>query len=33
VVIDAMDTKTVQPDEYIIKEGDAGEELYIVESG
>jgi cAMP-dependent protein kinase regulator len=33
VVIDAMDTKTFQPGEFIIKEGDAGEELYIVESG
>ena len=33
VVIDAMDSKTLHPDEYCIKEKDQGEELYIVESG
>lgn len=33
VVIDAMDSKTVAPEEFIIKEKDEGEELYVVESG
>ena len=33
VVIDAMDSKTLQPNEYCIKEKDHGEELFIVESG
>jgi cAMP-dependent protein kinase regulator len=33
VVIDAMDSKTIQADEFIIREKDPGEELYIVESG
>ena len=33
VVIDAMDEKKVSPGEYIIKEGDNGDVLYIVESG
>ena len=33
VVIDAMDSKTLHPDEYCIKEKEQGEELYIVETG
>lgn len=33
VVIDALDSKIVEVDEYAIKEKDPGEELYIVESG
>lgn len=33
VVIDAMDEKKFVGDEYIIKEGDNGDVLYIVESG
>ena len=33
VVIDAMDSKTVNPEEFIIKEKEPGEEIYIVESG
>uniref|UniRef100_A0A7S3MTG0 Cyclic nucleotide-binding domain-containing protein n=1 Tax=Strombidium inclinatum TaxID=197538 RepID=A0A7S3MTG0_9SPIT len=33
VVIDAMDERAAQPQEYIIKEGDPGDVLYIVESG
>jgi cAMP-dependent protein kinase regulator len=33
VVIDAMDHKTVAQEEFIIKEKDLGEELYIVECG
>ena len=32
-VIDAMDSKKAGQMEYIIKEGEPGEELYIVESG
>jgi cAMP-dependent protein kinase regulator len=33
VVIDAMDEKKVAPGEFVIKEGDAGDVLFIVESG
>ena len=33
VVIDAMDQKLAKANEYIIKEGEPGEVLYIVESG
>lgn len=33
VVIDAMDEQKVQPEEFIIKEGDNGDVLYIVEQG
>jgi len=33
VVIDAMDEKKVAPGEYVIREGDNGDVLYIVESG
>jgi len=33
VVIDAMDEKKVQPNDFIIKEGEAGESIYVVESG
>lgn len=33
VVIDAMDEKKAVADEFVIKEGDAGDCLYIVESG
>ena len=33
VVIDAMDEKKVPAGEYVIKEGDAGDVLFIVESG
>ena len=33
VVIDAMDSKTLAPDEYCIKEKEQGEELFIVETG
>ena len=33
VVIDAMDECTVQPGDFVIKEGDNGDVLYIVESG
>jgi cAMP-dependent protein kinase regulator len=33
VVIDAMDEKKFAAKEYIIKEGDNGDVLYIVESG
>ena len=33
VVIDAMDHQIVAPGEFIIKEKDLGEELYIVECG
>ena len=33
VVIDAMDEKNVSGGEFVIKEGDNGDVLYIVESG
>jgi cAMP-dependent protein kinase regulator len=33
VVIDAMDECIVQPNEFVIKEGDPGDVLYIVETG
>jgi len=33
VVIDAMDEQKVSPGEYVIREGDNGDVLYIVESG
>ena len=33
VVIDAMDEKNVEAGEDVIREGDAGDVLYIVESG
>ena len=33
IVIDAMDAKHVKADETVIKEGEPGEVLYIVESG
>jgi len=33
VVIDAMDERVVQPKEFVIKEGDPGDVLYIVETG
>ncbi len=33
VVIDAMDEHAAQPQEFIIKEGDPGDVLYIVEAG
>ena len=33
VVIDAMDEKKVVPGEFVIKEGDDGDVLFIVESG
>lgn len=33
VVIEAMDSRTLKPEEYCIKEKDQGEELFIVESG
>ena len=33
VVIDAMDQKKTLADEYVIKEGDPGDVLYILESG
>lgn len=33
VVIDAMDSKTLQPGDFCIKEKDQGEELFIVETG
>lgn len=33
IVIDAMDSKNLKANETIIKEGEPGEVLYIVESG
>lgn len=33
VVIDAMDQKKAVAEEYVIKEGEPGEVLYILESG
>lgn len=33
VIIDAMELRHVEPGEYLIKENDLGEELYMVESG
>lgn len=33
VVIDAMEEQTFQPEEFVIKQGDAGNHLYVVDSG
>ena len=33
VVVDAMDEDSKNSGEYVIKEGDAGDVLYVVESG
>jgi len=33
IVINAMEEKTLQPDEYVIKQGDNGDNLYVVDSG
>lgn len=33
VVIDAMDDRKVNPKDFVIKEGENGDVLYIVESG
>ena len=33
VVIDAMDDHKANPGDYVIKEGDSGDIIYIVESG
>ena len=33
IVIDAMDKRNTKPNDYIIKEGEDGDVLYIVESG
>lgn len=33
VVIDAMEEQTVQPEEYVIKQGENGNHLYVVDSG
>jgi cAMP-dependent protein kinase regulator len=33
IVIDAMEEKVVQPGEYVIKQGESGNDLYVVDSG
>ncbi len=33
IVVDAMEERKLQPGEYIIKEGEDGDNLYVVEAG
>ena len=33
IVVGAMDERRVKPGEYVIKEGDDGNELFVVEQG
>jgi len=33
VVVDAMEEKTFKPEEYVIKQGDEGDNLYVIEEG
>ncbi len=33
IVVKAMEEKSFKPGEYVIKQGDAGENLYVVDTG